>query len=97
MYPLGLQDEWQGFRTHILYTTEVNDILNANLHLLRRIYEQYYTLSRKVMNYIDVVNLFHYRSDCQLSEKEVLYCYGMSKMTVPQENEDVDSAKYDKL
>lgn len=81
----------------MLYTTEVNDLLNANLPLLRRVYEQYQTLTRKVMSYNDAVNLFHSRSDCQISEKEVLYCFGMSKMTVPFENEDTDAAKYDKL
>ena len=30
-----------------------------------------------------------------MAEKDVVYCYGMSKMTIPNENQD--SKKYDKI
>jgi hypothetical protein len=46
------------------------------------------------MTFENAVDLFCYRSDLRLTLKELTYCYGMSKMTVPQENEQGNSAKY---
>ena len=36
----------------------------------------------------DALSLFTKRTDIGLNEKDATYCYGMSKMTVPNENDD---------
>jgi hypothetical protein len=36
----------------------------------------------------NVMDLFTKKSDCCLSQKDALFCYGMSKMTVANENEN---------
>lgn len=43
----------------------------------------------------EAIELFTKKSDCGLNEKEAIYCYGMSKMTVTNENDD--SSKYSLL
>ncbi len=35
----------------------------------------------------NVMDLFTKKSDCFLSQKDALFCYGMSKITVANENE----------
>ena len=49
------------------------------------------------MTFEDSIDLFTYRSDLKLTRKELTYCYGMCKMSVPLENELGQSAKYQKL
>lgn len=36
----------------------------------------------------DAIDLFFKKSDCGMNYKEITYCYGMSKMTVKNENDD---------
>ena len=35
--------------------------------------------------------MFTIKSECGLNEKDAIYCYGMSKMTVANENGDLTS------
>jgi hypothetical protein len=44
------------------------------------------------MNMDQAIELFTKTSECGISRKDCIYCYGMSKMTVPNENKD--SSKY---
>jgi len=37
--------EWQGFRDEQLYTVDVNDVLQANVDLLKKVYSGYFTLT----------------------------------------------------
>ncbi len=37
----------------------------------------------------DAIDLFFKKSDCGMNYKDITYCFGMSKMTVPNENDDV--------
>ena len=43
----------------------------------------------------DSIDLFFKKSDCGMNYKEITYCYGMSKMTIA--NENGDSALYKKM
>ena len=43
----------------------------------------------------EAIELFTKKSECGLNDKEAIYCYGMSKMTVVNENDD--SSKYNLL
>jgi hypothetical protein len=40
------------------------------------------------MNLDQAIELFTKTSECGISRKECIYCYGMSKMTIPNENRD---------
>lgn len=95
MLPVTEMNDWQGFRKEQLYTVEVNDILDANSELIRLVYQKYYTLNKKFMTLDDALDLFCSESQCYLSSKEALYCYGMCKMTIPNENDNAE--KYAKL
>jgi hypothetical protein len=39
----SMAEQWQGFRDNFLWKVEVNDALDANLDLLRKIYRSYLT------------------------------------------------------
>lgn len=86
---------WQGFRDQQLYTVEVNDLFMANDELIRKVYQRYYTLTKKYMSAEDAIELFCNESDCGLTNKEAQYCHAMSKMTNPNENDN--SERYTKL
>jgi len=43
----------------------------------------------------DVVDLYTKNEDIRVSDQDAVYCYGMSKMTIPNENKD--SNKYEKI
>ena len=49
--------------------------------------EHYYTPMKKYMNRGHVLKLLTKDSDVLMGEKEVIYCIGMSKMTVVRESE----------
>lgn len=93
--PITEMHTWQGFRDEQLYTVEVNDVLHANDELIRQVYQKYFTLNQKFMTQDDALDLFCSESECYLSTKEALYCYGMCKMTNPHENDHPE--KYAKL
>lgn len=95
MLPATEMHTWQGFRDEQLYTVEVNDLLHANEELLRQVYQKYYTLNKRYMTQEDAMDLFCSESECCLSAKEALYCYGMAKMTNPNENDNPE--RYTKL
>lgn len=67
----------------------------ANDDTLRKLYARYYTLTKKWMSTEDAIDLFCVESECCLSNKEALYCHGMSKMTNPYENDNPE--RYQKL
>lgn len=70
----------------------MNDIFEANLDLLRKVYAKYLAPMKKFMNRKDCLDLLMRDSDLQMNEKDALFCFGMSKMTVVQENEQ--NSKY---
>ena len=49
------------------------------------------------MTYHNVLELFMEKNDLQMSQKDITYCYGMSKMTMPDENNDQALEKIMKL
>jgi len=93
--PVAEYHEWQGFRDHVLYTVEVNDVLHTNQAIIKRVYDSYLTTSKKFFTMADATDLFAAKSECAMLPKDVMYCYGMSKMTVPLENGEI--VKYDRL
>ena len=93
--PVSNGKEWQPFRETYLYTVDVNDVLETNLDLIQKIYNIYTKPNKKYMSLEDAIDLFFKKSDCGMNYKEITYCYGMSKMTVQNENDE--SQKYLRL
>jgi hypothetical protein len=65
-----------------LWTIDVNDILEANLVSLKKIYERYFTSVKKHLILDDVISIF---SPLEIPEKDLTFCFAMSKMTVTNE------------
>jgi len=63
----------------------VNDILEANLEGLKKVYEYYFEPRKKYMTMADALRLMMHDTPLAMSEKDAKYCYGMCKMTVLQE------------
>jgi len=91
----GMQSLWQPFRAKELWTLAVNDILEANLALLKKVYEAYYQPRKQIMVMRDAIQLMMKDGGVDLNEKDAMYVYGMSKMTV--EREGTQSDKYNEM
>ena len=76
---------WQQFRTRHLWTMEVNDLFEANLENLKKVYSKFQSPSKKHMTLEDAINLCQNKADLQLSEKDIVFCFGMSKMPIVSE------------
>ncbi len=88
IFPLSHPDPWQEFRDEELWTIDVNDILEANLEGLRKVYQHYWEPRKKYMTYHDTMDLMMRDTGLSLIEKEAIYCYGMCKMSVVLESAD---------
>lgn len=76
---------WQSYRDKVCYQLEVNDVLDTNIAGIQGLIEYYYRPRKRFMNRKDAVNLFTKDSSVFIGDKEALYCFGMSKMTVVEE------------
>jgi len=68
-----------------LWTLEVNDVYVANLDLLKAVYKKYQTQMRFHWNLDDAIKFMCHDSNLKMNEKDAIYCYGISKMTVLNE------------
>lgn len=96
VFPYAQPQPWQEFRDSYLWTIEVNDVLHCNLDGIRKVYNHYFEPRKKWMSMQDALALVMRDSGVNLIEKESIFCYGMCKMTVPQESEET-TAKYKRL
>jgi hypothetical protein len=53
--PHAQPDPWQGFRDEQLWCIDVNDILEANLENLKKIYQIHFTSVKKFLTFDDVL------------------------------------------
>jgi hypothetical protein len=74
-----------------MYNLECNDVFVANQEVLFRIFSLYNNKHPKYINMTDVLTLFGTKCNLNFSKKEILYCFGMSKMTVCGENYESES------
>ena len=76
---------------------DVNDVFEANLETLQKVYQQIkiYKLNKHVI-YGDIINFFCTSSEIQMNDKDVIKAFGMCKMTVVDETDDGEK-KYDRL
>lgn len=75
---------------------EVNDILEANLDGLKKVYSHFFEPRKKFMSKEDALGLMMRDTALNMIEKDAMFCYGMSKMTVTNEQED-STTKYRRL
>lgn len=90
-------DSWQAFRDEQLWTLDVNDCLTANLTNLTKVFNSYLEPVKKQLLMTDVTNFImkdvpENNPACAkglgIAEKDVVWCYSMSKMTVVKEHND---------
>ena len=65
----------------------MNDVFLANLDLLKSIFKLYFNTSRSYMSKQDALDFMCRHTTLQMAEKDAIYCFGMSKMTVINEHE----------
>lgn len=75
---------------------EVNDILEANLDGLKKVYSHYFEPRKKYMTMQDALALMMKDTRIGLIEKDAIFSYGMCKMTVVMESES-PTEKYKRL
>lgn len=73
----------------------MNDVLEANEKDLRKIYTHYHTSVKKYMNYDDALSMCTREANLNVADKDVLFCFAMSKMMVTNEVSNYD--KYNKM
>jgi len=78
-------EPWQGFRDKQLWTIDVNDMLEANLQNLQKIFSNYFTPIKKHIVCDDVVDMIVRVGDLKVSEVDVIFSFGMSNMAVTNE------------
>ena len=88
-------EPWMEFRREKLWTLEVNDVLSVNMDGLEKLQKHYLTGKKKSMTRKDAIALMTKDTPVGMNERDTLYCYGMSKMTIIDEKNQ--SKRYNKL
>ena len=83
--PNFIPDPWQEFRDKELWSIDVNDIFEANLENLKRIYAHYKTPTKQQLELEDCIAICTRDTTLNISEKDVLFCFGYCQMTVMNE------------
>ena len=66
--PKNPPTEWTSFREKELWTLEVNDLLEANLPALKKVFQSYFESGKKYMTLVDSLNMMI--RDCPLTLTE---------------------------
>ena len=88
-------EPWQQWREEHLWTMDVNDIFEANIAPLKTIFNYYKSPSKPNVTIDDCIVMCTQRSNLEVSEKDIAFCYGYSHQTVI--NEERQSARYKNL
>jgi hypothetical protein len=79
---------WQDFRDEELWTLDVNDVLEANLKNLEKIYNKYILAVKKYITLEDIHSIVNLHGQMEVPLEILKYCFAMSKMTVTDESKD---------
>lgn len=71
----------------------MNDILEANLSNLERIYKTYHTSVKKFIVYEDVIDAIQKTCPLNVADVDIKLSFGMSKMVVSDEVKDYNKYK----
>merc|ERR1740117_171405 len=88
IFPLAKFHPWQEFRDELLWTLEVNDVLEANLKNLQKIYDKFILTVKKFVTLEDINSIINVHAMMAVPAEILKYCFGMSKMTVVDEAKD---------
>ena len=90
MYDYLPQMSWQRWRENNLWNVRVNDLYESNIDTLKQYYQILCTNGEcgAVMSRDVAMNTFIYCQNIELPFKLAQQAFGLSKMTVPYENED---------
>ena len=76
---------WMGYRLDWLWKVDVNDTFQSNILGMKSVYSAILkgtkNLTRKYVTLEDCITIFARHLDVGLSESQVIWCFGMSKMT----------------
>lgn len=77
------RQKWQRWREEELWTNDCNDVFEANLEGLNRLYK-FKIQNKTKMNLAEATELFAI-SQLKIADKLIKFAYGMSKMTIINE------------
>ena len=75
----------------MLWKQDIQNIFEANLDNLRRIYSLHFSSVKKFVYWDDILNIFNRDFVSGLNENELLQCFGKSKMPVSNEPQNYRS------
>jgi hypothetical protein len=87
---------WQDFRERELWCVDVNDVFEANMDSLKKLYSFFFDPRKKYMSMQDALDVMIKLTPLQLTEKDAFFCYGMCKMTCVNEAEE-STMRYKRL
>ena len=79
---------WQEFRDRELWCVEVNDVFEANMEGLKKLYAFFFDPRKKFMSMQDAIDMMIKLTPLMMTEKDAYFCYGMCKMTCVNEAEE---------
>lgn len=74
-------DQWSKWRENFLWTLEINDILEANLDNLKKLFKACLQPKKTTLGLTEALGVMTKDSGVYFTEKETIQAYGMSKMT----------------
>ena len=86
------RENWDGLRKNQLWTFEVNEMFEVNRGMIIQVMEKFFQPRAKYLEFKDAVAIFSQHADI-LTETEAKFIYGMSKMTNPNESQDIKKHK----
>jgi hypothetical protein len=92
--PLANPEPWQEWRDELLWTIDVNDVMEVNLPGIQKMYNQYKEPRKQHMTMGDAMNFMMKDTALGLIEKDAIFCYGMCKMSVILEQESMWQYKH---
>lgn len=78
-------EPWQEFRMNMLWSLDVDDVFVANREGIKKLFQHTYDTRKKYHTRANILGLFSKELKEAITEKEALYCFGMSKATVIKE------------
>lgn len=80
---------WQQFRDEKLWKADINKLFKLNLPVLKKAYAMLFG-KFGISGLKETIDLFCKGQNFSMPEKELRYCFGMSKMTIMNEEENGD-------
>ena len=78
-------EPWQEWRDKELWTIDVNDIFEANLENLKKIYAHYKTPTKSMLEVDDCIAICTRDTALNINENDVKFCFGYCQMSVINE------------